>query len=300
MKYIAGVLSFIVCASAALAQLQPPEPTEAKTEQPEQGQHTDQKQEPRPQEERPHPSPVPMRIVEPMPPAQESEATKNIQGDEAATNWWLMIFTGLMAFVATVQAGLFLWQLKMMRAGVADATLAAQAARDAADSAKTSADAFKLAQRAWVSQRMIANTAFRDAIDGDQRRNGVMLNFMWVNSGQTPAMKATSWAMLKEVEPSAPIPTFQTEVNKVPRFMTLNPSGESRSPPVYLFDEQLERLKRRNAKIFIYGRIQYEERFNPGTVRHTEICAELLYDGRDADGDAVLIFSPAGGQNSSS
>src|SRR5207244_9521497 len=110
---------------------------------------------------------------------------------KAATERWLTSYTGLIAlftlalFIATsTQVGLFVWQLRLIRKGAEDATIAARAARDSADSAKDSVALAQRDQRPWVSVDMSIASPLTYDHNGDAR---ITLRFILKNVGRSPA-----------------------------------------------------------------------------------------------------------------
>lgn len=83
---------------------------------------------------------------------EEYESHEKPQLERGLTTYtgWLAIFTAILFIAAFIQVGLFYWQLRYMRAGIVDAKIAADAAREAADAAKMSANAFCNIERAYV------------------------------------------------------------------------------------------------------------------------------------------------------
>lgn len=67
------------------------------------------------------------------------EHTANERGLTAAT-WTLAGFTLLLAFIASGQVALFIWQLRLIRDSLDDAKIAAEAARDGAAASRDHAD----------------------------------------------------------------------------------------------------------------------------------------------------------------
>ncbi len=97
-------------------------------------------------------------------------------------NWWVAWLTGVLVTVACVQAGFFVWQLRMMRKSLADSKIAAEAARDAATAAKQSADIASHSERAWVVDeiRQMGNLPANGEVFA------VYMSFK--NFGRTPAL----------------------------------------------------------------------------------------------------------------
>jgi len=65
-------------------------------------------------------------------------------------SWWLACFTLALVFTAVVQAGLFVWQLLLIRKSLGDTKKAACAAEESADAARANAQAIMNAERAYI------------------------------------------------------------------------------------------------------------------------------------------------------
>lgn len=134
-------------------------------------------------------------------PAQQStnaQAAQGYQGHkpEPFSIDWLthdgvVFFTAVLCFIAFVQAGLFLWQLRYMRVGMRDAKIAA-------DAAKLGSQAALEANRAWLN---VSEVCFAKPLA--VRANGVVadVDIKIENVGRSPALGVTAWVQL------IPVPT---------------------------------------------------------------------------------------------
>jgi hypothetical protein len=77
------------------------------------------------------------------------EKAANERGLTVAT-WVLALATGFLFVAAAVQAGLFVWQLDLIRKSLADAKKAADAAEKSADAARLNAEALMVAEAAQM------------------------------------------------------------------------------------------------------------------------------------------------------
>jgi hypothetical protein len=102
--------------------------------------------------------------------------------------WVLALCTAALAIVAAMQAGLFLWQLRIMREGLRDSKLAAEAAQISAESTKR-------IERPWVLMDafMLKGRPFdkhnREPTDSlaTVEPDPPLVKFAWKNVGRSPA-----------------------------------------------------------------------------------------------------------------
>ena len=132
-------------------------------------------------------------ITKKSPQEIESDATASrdkaaIDGALVRYTGWTTFYTLLLFLVAAVQAGLFMWQLKLMRRSTKDAGDAARAAEKAAIAAEhsiqVSRDAYIASERPWVS----VDAAIRTDLFKKQQGIEFGVNFNVKNYGKSPAI----------------------------------------------------------------------------------------------------------------
>ncbi|MGD0486931.1 MAG: hypothetical protein ABSB94_07040 [Syntrophorhabdales bacterium] len=69
---------------------------------------------------------------------------------KTSSDWRIVFFTGCLVLIGAFQLFMFRKQLKMMRQGVIDASIAANAAKEAADAARKSAEVLPKIERAYL------------------------------------------------------------------------------------------------------------------------------------------------------
>lgn len=81
------------------------------------------------------------------------ERESKARSDEALVKYtyWLALTTGALFIAAAIQAGLFVWQLRLIGRSEKQAKEVAESAKASAIAAKTSADAVMLSERAYVT-----------------------------------------------------------------------------------------------------------------------------------------------------
>jgi len=205
--------------------------------------------------------------------------------------------------IAGGQLGMFWRQLRLMREDSQDARSLAVAARFMSQASKAQADALVISQRAWVSHLDVINTPFRDAtVEGyADKMSGMMFRIRWTNAGHTPAINCTSFSQGMAVDVGTAIPSFGPPGGSVQPHAPLVPGIVVTSLPCHFFDADIEALRTRARRLFIYARIDYEDIFLKDTPRHTEICMEVEFGGfRSDNGQAIFNLGAVGPQNSAS
>ncbi|WP_166294416.1 hypothetical protein [Bradyrhizobium sp. 2S1] len=211
---------------------------------------------------------------------ERREKAANERGLVVAT-WILALVTGLLFLAAAIQAGLFVWQLGYMREGMKDATTAARASKESAETAKLQAE---IASGTLQTMRDIAERQLRAYVGisgssiADVQTGAPMATVIIKNFGQTPAYDVEAWIHLwvaehplNEVLPDAP-----PEMKKAKG--TLYPGSTlifqmPKDPPVK--KEYIHLLGTSEGTIYVYGGIIYRDIFN--NRRFTKY--RLIYGG---------------------
>lgn len=185
----------------------------------------------------------------------------------------------------------------------ASATLTtAEAAEKAAVAARTSAESYQAAERAWMTHTEIVVSPFTDSTFGDstEKTDGTMFRIKWINAGNTPAIRCSLVTMNKVVPDSdGAIPTFAPPQNLGQVYVPFVPRVPVTAPPIPFSKSVIEKLKRRDCRIFIYSRADYEVVYPTTVSPHTEVCFEVEYAGMNTKtGETTFSFRVAGPQNS--
>lgn len=159
----------------ALAQAQPPAPRLLEASKPPEKQARKVHQQPDTDKRGTEDLPL---VVETL----ESDADRNEKTDaakhrkeDASRNWWVMVFTGGLLLVAVSQAGLFVWQLLLIRCSVKDAKAAVEAAKESLSLARES---FLAANR----PRLILRDAYCTEIEMGEL---IQVSYVLANIGET-------------------------------------------------------------------------------------------------------------------
>jgi hypothetical protein len=204
-------------------------------------------------------------------PISKTEAAQDAAKEfrDAATQWGVLILTGLLAVATVLQFCALLYQGYWLQRSVR-----------LAETALTSAE------QAFLFQHGVAITPIK-GIDGMMR--GWQFIFSWKNSGSTPARRVllhTSLHTLLRTNPltdPGDLPSdfdfpdtygFREPTEQVR--LSIGPQGEMASNPKTIDMFDLDEAYSRRRRIFMYGWADYTDIF-PKTPRHrTEFCFEIV------------------------
>jgi hypothetical protein len=220
----------------------------------------------------------------------DSEAVDDRKDREqrSRNEWWLTVATIALAVVAVVQAGFFLWQLRLIKQGTKDAAISAVAAKDAANAAKTQAEialkSLVLGQRPILRVRKVVMRQpdatqipflFKkgDTISGD---------FEVVNVGGAAATITQTWSMVYWTDKGLPMmPPYDGRDPDPGTPFSLSP-GFSQSlsfKSIQPMDDNGKAIANRNDgwRLYIMGLIYYVDGITAGG-RRNYFCREWQID----------------------
>ena len=149
------------------------------------------------------------------------------------------------------------------------------------------ATAYQTAERAWVGV---------DTIDKLYNFDGSGKNLHEVrfvprikNSGGTPAFKCNIFVDGKVEKPTAKAPLFQRSEPPAERSGMCLPGGSMRGLHFRLNADEIKDVSDRELRAFMYIRIDYEDIFNQGINRCTEMCAEVVCTAFRLDDNDVEV-----------
>jgi hypothetical protein len=277
---LAGLVLFT---QAAVAQAEVPvsDPVESGQPQPKTTKQTTTPEDQRGTEQ----LPLTVKVL-PNPRSQTEIAEEKRSSDEHAANerglitatWILAGFTLLLALVAGAQVALFFWQLRLMRAGIADTKSAVYAAREGALAARDQANTAHVAmidgQRAYVYPERV-HWEYEGRL---ATMSIVAWKFFvhWRNWGNTPTKHAVqcSYETISTAEALPDGFDFAAVENPVElgQNVSFAPKaiihGTHHRIPVYI----LQQIKDGNAFLYIWGWADYNDVFEGTTRRRTEFC----------------------------
>lgn len=186
------------------------------------------------------------------------------------------------------------------------ALLGAKAAMESADAARDSVAAYQRSQRAWVSHVAFDHYPV-DITDapGGKPLSATSFSIRWQNAGQTPALHCKMCSeLLVGGPPYKSVPVFESGITPGQHGSIIIQGLSFRSPEEYLETEFIEKLKARECKLYLYGRVEYElvyPQAGSGIAHpYTEVCVEATFAGTNVEtnGD-TFTFTPVGPQNTS-
>jgi hypothetical protein len=171
-----------------------------------------------------------------------------------------------------------------------------------ADAALKQTQYLVVSQRAWMTQTQFVASVFTNARveNSTKTMNGTMFQINWTNAGHTSAVRCSFVTMQTVItDKDAPSPTFTPVPDTTQNYAPIAPNITVSSPGTALETGQIEALKRRECRVFIYSRVDYEIVFPVETPPHTEICVEVLYAGNNTKtGEILYNYRVSGPQNS--
>ncbi|MDL1981669.1 MAG: hypothetical protein LWX02_09425 [Deltaproteobacteria bacterium] len=206
------------------------------------------------------------------PPANDKSDKKD---SNATTNWWIVVFTAVLALAAVAQFFTALFQLRRLRQTV-------EVTKEAADAAKKSADATErtvLAMQATAQRQLRAYVCVPGAtIKMLKKTDGTYAHVVlrYKNAGQTPGHDVRTWIALHIAEyPLNKVLVQPPHDAKYSPFI-ISPGSEQFLPnEIRITPEQLPVFGTIKATLYVYGEILYRDVF--GIERLTNY--RLLYGG---------------------
>ena len=177
----------------------------------------------------------------------------------------------------------------------------ADSAVGAAIAAEQSAAAFKYSERAWLSAKGIdLATVMNDHVAA------YFFIVRWINAGKTPALNLRTWFGWRVLSPDEVFPPFLKQGDG-PHAPPVGPGVEfSVGNSLTAIEVELLRdVAKGQKKLILWCRVEYEDIFHAGTVRHSEMCKEItIFTFPEAIGDPktrIVFGDPAyGDQNGAS
>ncbi|HVC59220.1 MAG TPA: hypothetical protein VND19_02505 [Acetobacteraceae bacterium] len=226
---------------------------------------------------------------------EETESVRHTGFEKPLPNWWgpewaIVWATLILAAVALFQLGMFLVQLRYMRAGMNDAMTAAHAA-------KASADILAAGQRAriqviptWETDVPPGQYGYGFVPPAPQFKFGSRMD----NYGQMPAanlknrigyyLSASDMPDNFAFDDDVP-PMSEAGVLGTKQFLL----GPHAPPDRYITAAEMEQMRKEELRLYLFGWVRYFDRF-PGTLeRVTKFCYRVRVTGNP---DIPVVFIP--------
>jgi hypothetical protein len=211
--------------------------------------------------------------------------------------FWLMLFTGVLA-AATI--GLFIYaniQASDAKQSIAATRLVAEAANK---SAKLNETNMLSTQRAFVFINQFETHVIRDYL---------IILPKWENSGTTPTKKMTNWVSWKIFTGAPPsdydFPDLDNAGNPLPSrreglIFSIGPKATKFSETLKIPINLVEQVGDGKARLFVWGRAEYNDVFENTPPHHTEFCNEVIITNisrEDNKVEASVQFALYGSHN---
>jgi len=220
--------------------------------------------------------PVVVKVLDSPHRASDSAQHAKEGEGKATSDWGLIGVTGLLVLVGVGQAFLFWWQLRLIRASLVDAKIAAGAARDSADIAERTAasmeDTARRELRAYIGVTVYAPPKL---VVGQRAELAIRID----NFGQTPARKTITWGAAR-IFPYPPVPNMDfseiTPTGDPEALLSCYPGSDGGIKDLVLTREPLTAEEGAaisvgtSERLYGYGTVYYEDVFK--TTHHTEFC----------------------------
>lgn len=184
--------------------------------------------------------------------------------------WFLAFTTGLLFLAAAIQAGLFVWQLRLIRDSAKDAMSAAKAATESAQASKIQAE---VAQETLKTMQDTAERQLRAYVLVEARRikqfdtaNPTVVELCIKNVGQTPAYEIQISAGVQVLPVNIPAGTnFNASFQGNISITTVHPNNElftdarSSTP---LSSAEISQIKNGTQnRLYVAGTLKYRDAF---------------------------------------
>jgi hypothetical protein len=204
----------------------------------------------------------------------------------ARYNLWLMIFTGVLAFVALIQIAFLLNADRT-------STVAANAANKSAE----------IAERALIAGQRAFISAYFESVANKNLETGQIIawsfNPLWQNAGDTPTREMQNHISIKVFDGSVPNdwdfpdmwPANTAAEDRAPTPLGAAPKGNVRGQSVGGFSiEQMREIIAGKKSILMWGWATYRDVF-PNTALHVTRFAVRIIVGGDPTDAAKISFS---------
>lgn len=212
------------------------------------------------------------------------------EDDLTLATYWLVGATFLLTFVASVQAGLFLYQLRLMRVGMADTKAAADAAKETAEATKS---AMLFGQRAYVS----ANFTPVAVLDLNQHVVAWAVVPVWTNASPTPTRNMANHISFSAFDGEMPVDwdfpdVWSPGVERTPTRLLIGPQSTVRGQDIVIDIQTVREAVAGRKVIYIWGWAAYNDVFQ-GTLRHiTRFCNRVAVGGNPDNPQAFTMNFP--------
>jgi hypothetical protein len=190
-------------------------------------------------------------------------------------------YTFWMALIGTIQAGLFIWQLILLRKGTEDSKIAAEAAKESADISRV---AMISTERAFVQLNTFRWISHRDS---ESSKIYWRIHPIFTNTGNTPTRKMKLRVKF-EIRDSELPEDFDFSVkdgDKISQTL-LAPDCVIEGMSIDIWGSDLLKISRREKFFYVWGLVEYNDVFKGTPIHITKFCNTITM----VTGDPNLPF----------
>ena len=200
--------------------------------------------------------------------AKEHEVKAVVDATLANYTFWLAILTGGLLLAAAIQAGLFIWQLGLMRRATIDSGVSAKAAEKAANIAERSLTDL---ERSWLFIESVRVVRREGAPIQPEIPNNWYISFVWRNVGRAPALIKDCILKIEDRDALPPIPDYS---NSSPLTCQQTLSSDKTFETNQIGPSHDKRVKaEKPIRLIAYGKLTYKDL--SGKEHHTGFATEV-------------------------
>lgn len=217
---------------------------------------------------------------------EDKRGARDLRAQEGMARWAMWMFwVALTQAILSVAGIIFIWKnLILTRQAVEASVRSAEASRD-----------MIFTERAWMAHSDIIDATYTCP----NIKDGLQITVWWENSGRSPAIAVNATSLLfmsrDGSEPKQFPPPIIKETGGV-----VGPRLRMSTAQCEMNDERYELFKKREARFFLYARVDYRDVYQPREPRHTALLVEMIYNGTiTINGRPArdITFNPIGDQN---
>lgn len=162
--------------------------------------------------------------------------------------------------------------------------LTAKANRAASDAVKAGMETNRIMReerRPWVNyfSLRVSMGTIQIVDKNNVLEEGVLLHVYWQNFGQTPARDTNIFMGSKVTKPGEAIPAFAETERVEARGGIMGPHVSASGRPVPIGAGDLVRIRKREIRMFVFGRVTYRSTSQDSPLYETEYTGEVVYPG---------------------
>lgn len=197
----------------------------------------------------------------------QEEVTRTTGSDihSGSPDWWLAVFTGVLVLIAFFQLLLFYWQLRIMRRGIDDSTVSANAA---SASAQATAESVRIMRETAERQLRAYISGQASSFKYDATKKNVVVEVHFKNFGQTPAYNVRCWmgVTVREHPLGSLLQNPPVELPLAKEVLAPSRHSIITVPTRELSDLEINQFMSGQTVVYAFGEISYSDAFGQHRV----------------------------------